>query len=62
MTYGDMLRNMDDEELAQVIIGSIEANSDYFEQFRVDLGENHQFDVVDADDLAEILGREIDND
>ena len=50
---------MSDRELAEVIIGSIEANSDCFEEYRVDLGGYWSFNVIDADDLAEKLGEEV---
>ena len=59
MTFGDKIREMSDRELAEVIIGSIEANSDCFEEYRVDLGGYWSFNVIDADDLAEKLGEEV---
>lgn len=59
MTFGDKIREMSDRELAEVIICSIEANSDCFEEYRVDLGGYWSFNVTDVDDLAEILGNEV---
>lgn len=60
MTLGDRIRKMNDKELAEIIIGSIVANSDCFEEYRIDLGGYLSFNVVDADDLAEKLSEDFD--
>lgn len=60
MTLGDRIRKMNDKELAEIMIGSITANSDCFEEYRIDLGGYLSFNVVDADDLAEKLSEDFD--
>ena len=60
MTLGDRIRKMNDKELAEIMIGSIVANSDCFEEYRIDLGGYLSFNVVDADDLAEKLSEDFD--
>ena len=56
MKLGDYIRQMDDKQLADILINSITANSDCFEEYRVDFGGYLAFNVIDADDLAEKLG------
>ena len=59
MTFGDKIRCMSNKELAKVLINTITANSDCFEEYRIDLGGYWSFNVIDADDLAEKLGEEV---
>lgn len=59
MTFGDYIRQKSDKELAEIFINTITANSDYFEEYSIDLGGYYCFTVVDADDLEEKLGEEI---
>ncbi len=60
MTIGDKIRQMSDRELAEIIINTVTANSDCFEEYRIDLGGYLSFNVIDADDLEERLSEEID--
>lgn len=60
MTIGDKIRQMSDRELAEILINTVTANSDCFEEYRIDLGGYLSFNVVDADDLEERLSEEID--
>lgn len=60
MTIGDKIRQMSDRELAEILINTVTANSDCFEEYRIDLGGYLSFNVVDADDLEEKLSEEID--
>ena len=60
MTLGDRIRKMNDKELAEIMINSITANSDCFEEYRIDLGGYLSFNVIDADDLAEKLSEDFD--
>lgn len=60
MTIGDKIRQMSDRELAEILINTVTANSDCFEEYRIDLGGYLSFNVVDADDLEEKLSVEID--
>ena len=59
MTIGDFVRHMTDAQLANVLIDTITANSDCFEEYRIDLGGYISFDVIDAEDLTEKLGEVI---
>ena len=56
MTIGDYIRHMTDAQLANILIDTIVANSDYFEEYRIDLGGYISFNVIDAEDLTEKLG------
>ena len=60
MMIGDKIRQMSDRELAEILINTVTANSDCFEEYRIDLGGYLSFNVVDADDLEEKLSEEID--
>lgn len=60
MTIGDKIRQMSDRELAEILINTVTANSDCFEEYRIDFGGYLSFNVVDADDLEEKLSEEID--
>lgn len=60
MTIGDKIRQMSDRELAEIIINTVTANSDCFEEYRINLGGYLSFNVIDADDLEERLSEEID--
>ncbi len=59
MTFGDYIRSKNDKELAEMLINTITANSDFFEEYRIDLGGYCNFMVVDKNELEEMLGREI---
>ena len=59
MTFGDKIRRMDDEELADMLIDSIDASAGFVDEYTIDLGGYHRFSVFDNDDLAEKLGEEI---
>ncbi len=59
MTFGDYIRSKNDKELAEILINTINANSDLFDEYRIDLGGYHNFMVVDENDLEEMLGQEI---
>lgn len=59
MTFGDYIRSKNDKELAEMLINTITANSDLFEEYRIDLGGYYSFNVVDENDLQEMLGKEI---
>ena len=61
MTMGDYIRNMNDAQLANVLLDTITANSDYFEEYRIDLGGYISFNVIDAEDLTEKLGEVIED-
>lgn len=56
MTIGDYIRHMNDAQLANVLLDTITANSDYFEEYRIDLGGYFSFNVIGAEDLTEKLG------
>jgi hypothetical protein len=56
MTMGDYVRHMTYAQLANILIDTIVANSDYFEEYRIDLGGYFSFNVIDAEDLTEKLG------
>lgn len=60
MTIGDKIRQMSDRELAEILINTVTANSDCFEEYRINLGGYLSFNVIDADDLEERLSEEID--
>ena len=59
MTFGDKIRQMDDEALASMLIDTIEANSDFFEEYRIDLGGYQNFVVESTEELISQLGEEI---
>lgn len=61
MTIGDYIRHMNDTQLANVLLDTIIANSDYFEEYRIDLGSYISFNVSDAEDLTEKLGEVIED-
>jgi hypothetical protein len=59
MTIGDKIRNMSDEELAEMFEITIAANGgDPDEAMVVDLGGDNRILAFDADDLAEELGKD----
>lgn len=60
MTLGDKIRKMSNKELANILINSITANSDCFDEYRIDLGGYLSFNVIDADDLEEKLSEDFD--
>jgi hypothetical protein len=59
MTFGDYIRSKNDKELAEILINTITANSDLFEEYRIDLGGYYSFNVVNENDLEKILKQEI---
>ena len=61
MTMGDFIRHMTDAQLANVLLDTIMANSDCFEEYRIDLGGYISFNVIDAEDLTEKLGEVIED-
>lgn len=56
ISIGDYIRHMNDAQLANVLIDTVMANSDYCEEYRIDLGGYISFNVIDAEDLTEKLG------
>jgi hypothetical protein len=59
MTFGDCIRSKSDKELAEMLINTIAANSDLFEEYMIELGGYHRFMVTDANELEKLLGWEI---
>ena len=60
-TLGDVIRDMDDEELAEFITSTIDSNETDSEIYRVNVN-GQIIVVVDEDDLAERLGEECEDD